>query len=176
MYIWIFIVPILVKVLEKIGDTAHVTIFEYTFEAQLSLPFSWSIFYASALTFATANLIFFLRCPTIIKEQKDYAEFRNANKGVEHLDSYLFEVGMNWEGLRLRIGHQDEYLNEVADALNPSADDGLLRKRFWAVYAQANLYRKFSRNVVASLYGVGGALISYVVIQNAYYVAVYLWC
>ena len=174
MYVWIFIVPILVKALENIGDTAKLTIFSHTFIAQLSLPFSWVLFYFSAMSFAAANIIFQIWCPNIIKEQSDYSEFRGANKGVEHLDHYLFEVGMNWEGLRKRIENQDEYFSEVAEVSNPRADDGELRKRFWAVYSQANSWRPIPKYLALALYLTGGALISYVFWQNAEFVINYV--
>lgn len=75
MYIWVFLLPILVKLilvklLEHVGESARLTIFGYTFEALLSLPFSWIAFYFSALAFALANLIFQARCPSIIKDHR----------------------------------------------------------------------------------------------------------
>ena len=174
MYVWIFIVPIMAKLLENVGGEVQLTIFEHNFVVHLALPFSWVAFYFSALSFAAANLLFQLRCPNVIKEQQDYSEFRRANKGVEHLDTYLPEIGMNWEGLRQRLEQQDEYLHEVAEVSNPKAEDGLLRKRFWAVYSHGNKSRPVWRLLAFLLYAIGGVLILIVLGQNAVFVTKYL--
>ena len=83
MYIWLFIVPISARLLENVGDSAELTILNYTFTAKLTLPFSWIAFYFSALAFAVANIVFQGRCPSVIKEQNDYSEFKLSNKGDE---------------------------------------------------------------------------------------------
>lgn len=170
MYIWIFVVPVLSRLLEKVGDVANVTIFDYTFEAQLTLPFSWLVFYFSAVSFAIANVIFQIRCPNIIKDHTGYSDFKQANKGVEHLDKYLFQVNMNWEGLRQQIERQDEYFSEVAEVSNPKAEDGMLRKRFWAIFNQGDRIRKISKTFVVIFYAIGFALISYVFVENIVFV------
>lgn len=56
MYVWIFIVPILAKVLSLVSDIATVTVFNYTFEVNIGLPFSWRSFYFSALFFLWQQL------------------------------------------------------------------------------------------------------------------------
>jgi hypothetical protein len=175
MYVWVFLVPILVKLLEHVDEKALITAFGYTFEAQLSLPFSWVAFYFSALAFAIANLVFQIRCPSIIKEQRDYFKFRQSGKGVEHLDYYLFEVDMNWEGLRQRVEKRDEYFYEIAGVFNPTQDDGELRKYFWEVYLQANSWRPNSMLIALLLYAAGSILIAWVLGENAVYVCRYIW-
>ena len=174
MYVWIFIVPILAKLLENTGSEVRLTIFEYTFEAHLTLPFSWVAFYFSALAFAAANLVFQARCPRIIKEQSNYSEFKRSNRGIEHLDSYLPEIGMNWEGLRQSLERQDEYFSGVAEVENPVMDDGLLRKQFWAAYAQGDASRPVCKFVAFGLYTIGGVLILIVLGQNTIFVTRYL--
>ncbi len=174
MYIWLFIVPIVARLFEKVEHTANITIFEYTFEAQLSLPFSWVIFYFSAIAFASANLIYQLRCPSIIKDNSDYSDFKQSHKGVEHLDSYLPQVGMNWEGLRQELENQDDYFNETAEASNPKTDDGILRKRFWAVFSKGNRVRPIEKYSVALFYLIGFILIFWVFVQNINFVINFL--
>lgn len=174
MYIWIFLVPIAARLLENVEEAATVTIFSYTFEAQLTLPFSWLVFYFSAIAFAAANLIFQIRCPDIVKEHSDYSEFKQSNMGIEHLDRYLNQVGLNWEGLRLLIERQDEYFSEVAEASNPKQADGLLRKRFWAIYWVGNQHRIIEKFSALILYIIGFVLFSIVLLQNIVFVIQYL--
>lgn len=174
MYIWIIVVPILAKTFEHIGEKAKVVVFGHYFEVQLSLPFSWTLFYFSALFFTLANILFQFRCPTIIKENRDYSAFTASRRGVEHLDKYIFEVDMNWEGLRRLVDRRDEYFERVAEATNPKASDGLLRKRFITAHEYSDNKRVFSRISSYICYAVGLALIGIVVVQNAVYVIKYL--
>ena len=174
MYIWIFLVPIAARLLENVNESATVTIFNYTFEAQLTLPFSWLVFYFSAMAFAIANLIFQFRCPDIVKEHDDYTDFKQANMGVEHLDSYMDQVDLKWAGLDRLLEGQDQYFIEIADAQNPKQDDGLLRKRFWAVYLVAKSHRHKSKITALILYAIGFFLFSIVLIQNIIFVVGYL--
>ena len=174
MYIWIFLVPIAARLLENVQEVATVTIFNYTFEAHLTLPFSWLVFYFSAIAFATANLIFQFRCPAIVKEHKDYTDFKQANMGVEHLDRYMDQVNLNWEGLRQLLEGQDDYFSEVAEAANPRQEDGLLRKRFWSIYWVANNHRNIAKSFTLLLYTIGFMLFSIVLIQNIIFVIQYL--
>ena len=174
MYVWIFLVPIFAKLLESVGGEAELTIFNHTLLVNLQLPFSWVAFYFSALSFAMANLIFQLRCPRVVKEQNDYFEFRHSNRGVEHLDGYMPDIEMNWEGLRQLLEEQDRYFSDVAEALNPKSSDHHLRKRFWAVYAHGNSARQPWARAAAALYLLGGVLITVVLGQNAIFVVGYL--
>ena len=175
MYIWIFIVPILVKSLSKLSDAATVTIFQHTFEVQLALPFSWMIFYFSALAFALANVLYQLRCPGIIKDHKDYADFKSSNKGMVQLDKYINEVDMNWEGVRQSIEKRDEYFEEMGQIYEPQGKDDHFRNEFWTVFNRANSHREYSRNTVGALYTLGSLLISIVIIQNLVTVIRILW-
>ena len=174
MYLWVFFVPIAAKILENVGSEVILHAFGPPLRLHLALPFSWIVFYFSAVSFALAELIYLVRCPRIVRDQSTYTQFRDAGKGVEHLDNYIYEVGLNWEGLRQLLERQDDYFAEVAEAENPSQPDGLLRKRFWAAYSRGDRYRVVSQIASAALYLVGVSLISYVAAQNLRFVIEYL--
>lgn len=88
MYVWLFIVPILAKAFSKLEKAAHVIVFGCKFQVQLSLPFSWNIFYFSALSFAAANLVFILRSYTLIKDHSDFLDFAGKGKRESQLARY----------------------------------------------------------------------------------------
>ena len=174
MYIWIFIVPISVKVLEEVGDIAKVTIFNHTFEAQLTLPFSWATFYFSAICFALANIIFQARCPVMVKSNNDYNDFKKSNMGIEHLDYYLYQAKLSWTDLQSMIVGDDNYFVDIHQVRNPKTEDGKLRKRFWVLFEFSNTIRLKSMLLVTTLYFLGFILISIVLIQNVSFVIQYL--
>jgi len=91
-YIWIIIVPILAKLLMKIGDVLPIEIGNITFNINLSLPFSWQMFFFAALSFSLAQLIFNLVCPEIVKDFKNQREFQNDGKTVIQLGSYVKDL------------------------------------------------------------------------------------
>ena len=91
-YIWIITVPVLAKLLMKIGDVLPIKIGEVTFNINLSLPFSWQMFFFSALSFSLAQFIFNLVCPEIVKDFKNQREFENDGKTVIQLGSYLKDL------------------------------------------------------------------------------------
>ncbi|ATG77627.1 hypothetical protein [Pseudoalteromonas sp. 1_2015MBL_MicDiv] len=88
-YVWIIIVPVLAKLLVQIGDVLPIKIGEVTFNINLSLPFSWQMFFFSALSFSLAQFIFNLVCPEIVKDFENQREFENDGKTVIQLGSYL---------------------------------------------------------------------------------------
>lgn len=83
MYIWIIIVPIAAKSMSLIKiptDFGHLV---PGLKFELSLPFSWQLFFASAFMFSVSNLIFIAFCPEIIRRYKNYSEF--LNDGRDHV-------------------------------------------------------------------------------------------
>ena len=92
MYIWIFIVPIAARLLERAEDAATVKIFNCTFVVQLTLPLSWATFYFTVIDFALANLIFQTRGPATVKDHDDYYGSKQSHKGVAPLHRYFNKV------------------------------------------------------------------------------------
>ncbi len=74
-YIWIVLVPIIAKLLEKAPEVIKLEIFGAMTEIPLELPFSWGVFYFSAVCFFFASIIFILFCPAIIKRFADFSDF-----------------------------------------------------------------------------------------------------
>lgn len=173
-YLWVFIVPVAAKLLEHVSGTVVINFNGTPFAIQLSLPFSWVVFYFSALCFAFAELVYWMYCPRIVRDQSTYKEFREAGKGVEQLDNYMYQVGLNWEGLRRLLDLQDDYFSNAAEVDNPAQADGLLRKRFWATFNKGDRFRPAARTVCGLLYAGGSLLIAFVAFQNLTYVVEYL--
>ena len=72
-YIWLFLVPILAKALSNINS---LTIPWLKNPITLSLPFSWSLFYISAIFFSIAGGIYAITCPTIIRKYENFSLFK----------------------------------------------------------------------------------------------------
>jgi hypothetical protein len=166
MYIWVFLVPALAKFLSAVGDMASVTIFEYSFELQLTLPFSWKVFYFSALCFAIANLIYRIRCPKLIQEYPTYSSFKREGKPEWHLRDYANDIGINYE----------EYLRNHAQQMEDAEHAVVVGEKwtqsiFWHFIWEADRRRKYAQFGSAIFYILGFILIGWVVIENCYWVS-----
>ena len=170
MYLWIFVVPIVANMLSHIETVVAVTVFSYTFKLQIELPFSWVAFYCSALFFVLAYTIYEIFCHAIVKENRCFSDFYKSKKGIEHLDLYMHEVGMNWEGARQSKEKRNDYFYEVANLADSSSQGSLQRDYFWVIFGRASSYRRPALIISATLYLAGILLITAVIFQSAYFV------
>lgn len=165
MYIWIFIVPIAAKILSMTSDIATVTLFEYTFNVNLSLPFSWKMFYFSALFFALATLIYQIRCPRLIKEYPTYSSFESEGKPEWHLRVYTEDLGLNFHGYK---ESHEENMYQAEGSVSKGKE--FTQSMFWELHAEADNERKLMLFLCLVSYTVGFVLISVVFIQNLMWV------
>lgn len=166
MYIWIFLVPIAATALENIPETGSFLIFGENIRLNLSLPFSWVVFYFSALAFAAANVLFKVGCPSIIKENESFSDFKASRKGITHLDKYLFEAGMNWEGLRQALEKEGQHFYDNMQIEVYERDPEPLQREFWMVMRYADNWARSTRYLAALSYLFAFTLIGIVLAQN----------
>lgn len=159
MYVWLFIVPIAAKSLRELEDLITVTVFGHTFELVTSLPFTWQLFYASALCFVFGNLIFFMYCPQFIRDHNSPTEFKDIGKGAAHLYEYAQAANLDWEAIRQDANVFDE--NEKAD---PPAQRFI--RMFWSTRKFANHHLPSARLAAGIFYGMAALAIAWVVIEN----------
>lgn len=141
-YMWLVLVPVLARALQAVPDTVQV-VWPAEFPLHLKLPFSWRCFYWSAICVALADLLFLLRCPSLIKDHDDEASFRAAGKDDIILGLYKEEY--------------DASFDHTSSEGQPS---------FWGAFHEAASVAPLSRFVVGALYFIGFALFGIVAIQN----------
>lgn len=148
MYIWILIVPVLAKAMRLIEGIVDVTIFDYTFSIDLGLPFSWYLFYFSAIFFVLGNLMVIIFCPSIIKDQLTMRVMEEKGKSEKILEDYALE-------LNKRL-----------------TDFGTVRLA--GLYEAGNRHGLLSRVITSFFYAVGLSLISFVMYENLIVVLSYM--
>lgn len=87
-YIWIIVIPIIAKFLEKIPDNLIIPFYE-NIEIQLKLPFSWQLLYFSALIFAISTVMFTLFSPPLLSKFSDIPSYIEKGLGKEQLITFL---------------------------------------------------------------------------------------
>lgn len=171
MYVWLFVVPIAAKTTSRLNESYILSLFDAKFEITFQLPFSWEIFYFSALAFVLGNLTFLARCPGLLKDHDSYTSFHADGKGEIQLSLYAAE---------LKKPGPDEaagsLIRDPAAALEAyrKAIEDRDRHFFWFLYHGADRVRLMSLYLCATFYGLGFGLITWVLYENFTYVWAYL--
>jgi hypothetical protein len=74
-YIWLIIVPLCARAFDTANAKQEVNLFGTTIPINFHLPFSWKVFYFSAVAIAVGRTIFAVRCTSIVKDLADFSEF-----------------------------------------------------------------------------------------------------
>lgn len=143
-YVWLIAVPIAAKFLSHLEDIISFKWGEYNFKIDTTLPFTWSILYFSALSFVLGNIIYYMKCPKIIKTCPDLSSFISAGKSITHLEEYADDIGLS-----------------IA-----SNDHSQINATFWKVHGKANAESILARRLTSILYWIGILLILYVGLEN----------
>ncbi|TXN37718.1 hypothetical protein FVB32_05365 [Flagellimonas hymeniacidonis] len=155
-YIYLFIVPVLAKLLSKVNSPLIFLFNGKEHELIIELPFNWTIFYFSALFFTIGSIIYNWRAPSIIKENKSFGSFLIAKKNMDHLFQYAEEIGMDPNRI------EGIFIWRVVDAQN----ENQLSLGFWEVFKEANKSRKVSLGFATICYFFGLLLITWLILQG----------
>lgn len=90
---WLIIVPTGAKLLHPIAGVHKLTVFGKEFTVNIGLPFTWWLFFAAALCFLIAQIIYNLACPDIVKEFRNFGEYREAHSGYGYLADWIRALG-----------------------------------------------------------------------------------
>lgn len=92
-YIWMVLVPIFARTLEHVKSPVKVNLFGAEHLINLTLPFSWYLFYFSALAFACGSLLYRIYCPAMISEFSNFREYMDSGgegfRLVEEIENTL---------------------------------------------------------------------------------------
>ncbi len=154
-YIWILIVPFLSKFFSKISDNLVFNIQGKVYELDLILPFSWKIFFISALLFTFANMLFYLFAPRIVKEYEGYGDFEAQGKTYKKLEDYFSSHEHSKSMGRIYCNEGEKPLDEL----------------FWEIYEDRDKNtHSLVRYFASLLYLIGLVLSGYIFIQSIWWV------
>jgi len=154
-YIWLLLVPFVTKLFSKISNNLIFSIHGKIYEFDLILPFSWKIFFISALFFTLGNLFFYIFSPSIVKNYKDYGDFKTQGKTHKQLEDYFSKVDHS--------NHMGRIINNEGQAED--------NKLFWEIYEDRDKYHyKQIRYITFLFYGIGLSLSLYVFSESIFWV------
>jgi len=188
-YVWLAIVPIAAKIALQLKQPFVVTFFGKTHTLYAHLPFSWCLFYFAAVAFAVASGLFAIFCPKMIKRYSSFAEFYGESSGARALLTYYWtldtesrdealpelyvEAGRAFEAAGRDIprhpGNSAELSIVVQDMIRSVKREELTdlfsTLRFWHDRRSPKV-----RALTFGFYCVGFALITFVGLQNLFWV------
>jgi len=190
-YYFFFLVPIAARLIRKIGPELEMNLFGAVFHVSLGLPFSWKVFYFSSFFFVVAISIYWLKCPKLIKDFRNFREFQEEGRGQETIKNSLIEyLELTSNHLREGLGNlfiadycepstmsDSEYLSGIglADLTVAKVTDSTIKpeklsEAFWFTRRITNGQNHVVRIFCFSFYLLAFLLLGYVLIQNFIYV------
>jgi hypothetical protein len=182
-YIWIVTVPLLSKLICKIGPEIRIPIISQHAILTLGLPFSWKIFYFSSLAFGLATIIYSIKCPEIIRKYNRYSQFKEEGKGQRQIIDYLIQATIPHANGSMQIISFDEinkFVNLISDeptsiktledAYNMKIVGERIDYSFWYVRSRLELSGYWARISCGILYLIGFSLLLILLAQNTWYV------
>jgi len=176
-YVWLVLVPLVVKLFSKLGDEIEIEISGNILHLDLVLPFSWQMFYCSALAFTAGNIIFSLCAPNIIKNYSDYGDFKNKGKLEKDLMSYMRPDILKEKQDNKQFGIQFQSLSFSEKKVNTNAEfDAVNREKelFWETFNNQDTTTKLWRISCGFLYLAGSCCFCVVAAQNIFWVLRYM--
>ena len=187
-FIWFMLVPVFAKFLEKFGGLVVINFNSVNYTFNLSLPFSWQLFFYSACFFAAGSIVVKLFCPKVVMEHDNYKEFSEFGKSWPQINGYVIKLFYNNMSLQfpkqtrekvnsyLKIFHNTEfvenqnYSGDVVRFLQANRRSENENQAFWYVYTSANNHLILKRVFASVFYAFGFSLLIVVAIQNIKYV------
>lgn len=170
-YVWLVIVPIAARVLEAVRSPLNFTVLGAPITVNVDLPFSWKAFFFASVAFTVASLVYVLRCPTFVREHKDFADFTSKGKKQLYIGLAAKVVDSRIKDEWVRQDFIDSYNSWVKDRDGRDIDtEQSRRETFWMVYERLDDDHFGWRVLLGFLYLIGFLLIGRVAVQNVWYV------
>ncbi|WP_143592225.1 hypothetical protein [Thioalkalivibrio halophilus] len=162
-YIWLIIVPVAAKATAGLNEYLSFETGGTTHSIALTLPFSWQIFFLSALMFVIGNILFIVFSPKFIKLYSDFGYFTRLGGRMDHLEAHKDEAMKGSE-------NQNKRLRELAGIKqNEKSEPERSKDLFWALHENYNDKCIVKRFLVSLAYLLGFLLFSWVALSNIYW-------
>lgn len=159
-YIWLIIVPAAAKATSGLEGSLEFITNGILHSINLNLPFSWQIFFLSALSFVVANILFLMAAPRFIQLYGDYGEFIKTGGLPRHLEAHKAEAQKT---LDTTLKRMQELAGIEPSESNP---EEYAKELFWTLHETYNDLCLTGRAIAALFYLVGFILFIWVASQN----------
>ena len=177
-FVFLFVVPVLARF---IVESQYADIFD------VALPFSWVVLYFSAICVALSTALYFIFCPDLVKQYREFNSFQAGGRGLSFLKSELgdcLRISSRTKGLRELVdAAYEQYPDEIYHRVDTSTlnqdeqrpSPVLMQVIFWVCHDVANSTHRMIRVVAEASYILGFFLFTLVLGQNLIYVLKYIF-
>jgi hypothetical protein len=125
-YFWVAFVPLCANFFKEVNNIS-ITIMGHVYKFYIDVPFSWHLFYFSALLVACAKTIYSFYCPEIIRLYSTFNDFTEQGKGKWSIITYFIDSlsKTNIEEKKIILNNFIEQFCEPISASN--LDEALLK-------------------------------------------------
>ncbi len=174
-YIWLVIVPFIAKLTSKLENTIAFTFSGKVYEIDLVLPFSWQLFFLSALAFVLGNIVYIIFCPKIIKDYRNASEFIATGKHQGELYIYMNDALKRMQDEHNKNVAKFIKMKEEHNAKWPHLDiktqrEDDIKQQFWMIYDYYSKTRAVFRRIAWFFYLIGFVTFFIVAITNIFWV------
>ncbi len=149
--VWVVVVPIVAKILSSLKGY-NIINFDFV------LPFSWVLFYFSALSFLIGNILYNIFVPPIINENRSFSHFLQMGRGKRELASYLESEKLEDRGI-----YSELYCDKPLEVNSKN-------EYFWDIWEMSLDSKIKVRFFISIFYSLGILLILIVFFQNMLFV------
>lgn len=162
-YIWLVIVPVAAKATSGLNDAFSFKAGGTEHSIALTLPFSWQVFFLSALMFVIGNILFIVFSPNFIKLYSDFGYFTRLGGRMDQLVIHKDEAMKKSEKFTNRLKTLSGVESSKKSEIERSKD------LFWALHDNYNDKFVVKRCLVSLIYLLGFLLFTWVALSNVYW-------
>ena len=162
-YVWLLVVPTAARVVSAIDSPIALTGIGEGLRFNLELPFSWKLFYFTAIAISIAGIIYTVVCPPLIRNFSTFQDFESEGRGLDYLKSYATRHKIiEFTGNAHRAIHDPNIMNDAAKEWRGDV--------FWQIYEVENVKHPMWRFACVAFYAIGLTMSAVVLVQNFIYV------
>ncbi len=156
-----FIYPLLASVGALSGNSINFIVLNFgpPVDIGINFPFSINILYVASVLIFSGNILFYARCPDIVKRYDSYEEYKAEGMSKD----FLLLITRN-ETLENELKTKVERI-KVSDTY----DEGILKNVFTQLYIFSSNIRKISSSTILLLFFAGVSCVLFVIIENVFY-------
>ncbi|ASU24137.1 hypothetical protein CCZ37_16655 [Vibrio qinghaiensis] len=162
-YLWFFLVPILAKIIALVESPIVLTSIAEGLIFDLSLPFSWKLFYLSSVFVFLGNAMYLLWCPQIIKDYPTFSKFETDGLGGKYLLDYAERIDCSIETAETEMINNLDY--------DPVRKKEAVKAVFYTVCEREKMTKLKRKCLCLLMYILGFLCLLWIMGQNAIYVA-----
>lgn len=159
-YIWLIIVPVAAKLTSGLGDSLSFELGGVDHHVTLSLPFSWKIFFLSALAFSIGNALFSVFSPRFIRLYSDFGHYTRIGGTAKQLEQFKDEEMRNSEYFKNRM----QQLAGISGRVQNDSDK--VKDLFWVLHENKDSSLPIKRRCISVIYLIGFILFLWVALSN----------